>query len=126
MNMIRVESNQRSRKEWFKSYDDLFNHLTRHEHLSMAANPNPNFTTMNWRFTVYAGERVDLYFSHLKGTSIAIKEACDKQFALIEICTGDFTRPKYVVVTLELDMLPLKKKWVLDYCEAHNMVITET
>jgi hypothetical protein len=82
MNMIRVESNQRSSKEWFQSYDDLFNHITRHENLSMAANPNPNFTTMNWRFTIYAAERVELYFSHLKDKSIPIKEACDQQFPL--------------------------------------------
>ncbi len=124
--MIEVQSNERSRKEWFQSYDDLFNHITRQEYLSMAANPNPNFTTMNWRFTIYAGERVELYFAHLKDKSTSIKEACDQKLPLIEICTNDFTRPEYVVVTPKLDMLPLKKKWVLDYCKAHNMVITET
>ncbi len=123
--MIKVESNQRSRSEYFQSYDDLFDHITRHENLSMAANPNPNFTTMNWRFTIYAAERVELFFSHWKDKFIVIKEACDQGFPLIEICAGDFTRPEYVVVTPRLDMSSLKKKWVLDYCTAHNMIITE-
>lgn len=73
--MLEVQSNQKSCKEFFQSYDDLFNHLTRHENLTMAANPNPNFTTMNWRFTTYAADRVHLFFGHLKDKSVPIKLA---------------------------------------------------
>ena len=123
--MLEVQSNQKSRKEFFHSYDDLFNHLTRHENLTMAANPNPNFTTMNWRFTLYAADRVNLFFGHLKDKSAPIKLACDQKLSLIEICAGNFTNPEYVAQTTGLNLSELKKKWALDYCRYHNMIVTE-
>lgn len=123
--MIEVQSNQKSRKEFFPNYDDLFNNLTHHENLTMAANPNPNFTTMNWRVTIYAAERVNLFFGHLKDKSAPIKLACDQKLPLIEICAGNFTKPEYIAQTQNLDMSSLKKKWVLDYCKYHNMIVTE-
>lgn len=115
----------RLNKQWFKSYDELFESLNRLENLKMTASFPSSLTAMNWRFTIYAAERVGLFFSPIKDEHIAIKEACEQNLPLIEICTGDFTKPEYVVQTPNLDMSALKKKWALDYCAAHNMAITE-
>ena len=108
----------------FKSYDDLFLYLTKLENMKMLV-PNPDFKTMNWSFCLHSADRVRLLFEHMKEDPLPIKEAYEQGLPLIEICSGDFDRPEYVVKTPVLNMSYLKKKWALEYCECHGLIIME-
>jgi hypothetical protein len=110
--------------ELFENYHDLFYHLVRLENLKMLA-PNPDFSTMNWSFTLYSPDRVALLFEHMKDDFLPIQQAYEQGLPLLEICSGDFGLPEYIVKTPMLNMDYLKKRWVLDYCECHEMIVTE-
>ena len=119
-----IEVKRTQKPELFESYDELFVHLNRLENLKILA-PNPDFTAMNWSFTLYSAERVCLLFEHLREQALPVKEAHEQSLPLIEICTGDFALPEYVVKTPTLNMGYLKRKWSLDYCACHGMSVTE-
>ena len=110
--------------ELFEDYNDFFQYLVHLENLKMLA-PNPEISRMNWSFTLYSPDKVTLLFEHMKEDFFPIKEAYEQELPLLEICSGDFGLPKYVVKTPMLNVDYLKKKWVLDYCECHGLIITE-
>jgi hypothetical protein len=121
--MIEVKTISNKEKECFQSYDALFDHFVEVENLKMLE-PEPDFSEMQWSFTAYAPHHVQAFYTHLKDQSPVVKEALESQLPLIEICTGDFSNPEYIVGTANLDIKYLKQKWTLAYCSAHNMTIT--
>lgn len=93
----------------FETYNEFFECLTSIENLKLIAE-NSNFKHMNWSFTVYAPN---------------LREAFEENLPLIEICTGDFKKPLHIVLTPNVDMDYLKKKWCIDYCTFHHLVVRE-
>lgn len=122
--MLEVKIVHEPTVELFEDYNDLFQHLVRLENLKMLAS-NPDFSTMDWSFTLYSPDRVALLLAHMKEYSLPVKEAYEQGLPLLEICTGNFSFPQYVVQTPMLNMDYLKKKWALDYCECHGITIME-
>ena len=110
--------------ELFEDYNELFRHLIRLENFRMLA-PNPDFSAINWSFTLYPPDKVSVLVAYMKEYYLPIQKACDQGLPLLEICTGDFALPDYIVVTPDLDIAYLKKRWALDYCACHNLTITE-
>jgi len=110
--------------EHFKDYNELFDHLLAVENTKLIAN-NPNFKEMNWRFTIHPPRRVVAFYVHLKDTNEAIKEAYEEDLSLIEICFGDFTKPTYIALTPNTNLDYLKKKWCVEYCVFHHLVVRE-
>jgi hypothetical protein len=122
--MLEVKIVKEPTVELFEDYNDFFRHLVRLENLKMLA-PNPDFSAMNWSFTLYSTDRVALLLAHMKDYSLPVKEAYEQGLPLLEICTGDFALPEYVVQTPMLNMDYLKKRWVLDYCHHHSISVVE-
>jgi hypothetical protein len=122
--MLEVKIVKEPTVELFEDYSDLFQHLVRLENLKMLA-PNLDFATMNWSFTLYSPNQVALLLEHMKEYSLPVKEAHEQGLPLLEICTGHFAFPQYVVKTPMLNMDYLKKKWALDYCECHGIIVVE-
>jgi hypothetical protein len=120
--MIEVKMRPNKEKELFQNYNELFDHIVEAENLRMLER-HPDFRTMQWSFTAYAPHHVQALYAHLKERHSAIKEASESQLPLIEICTGDFANPEYVVGTANLNIKYLKKKWTLAYCAAHGMSV---
>lgn len=119
--MIEIASNKE--KEYFQSYDELFDHIVDRENEKMLE-LEPDFDAIQWSFTAYSSHHVQALYTHLKGQHPSIKEALESQLPLIEICTGDFTNPEYVVGTESLKIRYLKKKWSLAYCAAYGMTVS--
>lgn len=109
---------------YFKDYNDLFDSLNGTENTNFIA-VNQNARDRDWTFTIHPPQRVTAFFAHLKDSCEAIKEAFDENLPLIEICTGDYTKPQYIAQTPNVDMDYLKKKWCVDYCECHYLVLRE-
>jgi hypothetical protein len=120
--MIEVKAVSVQEKEYFQNYNELFDHIVEVENLRMLQ-LEPDFKTMQWSFTTYVPQHVAVLYAHLKAQNDVVREAFENQLPLIEICTGDFTNPQYVVKTPNLDIEYLKKKWVLAYCTAHDMTV---
>ncbi len=109
---------------YFKDYNDLFENLIGIENTKfMAVNQNARYR--DWCFTIHPPQRVAAFFSHLKDSCDAIKEAYEEGLPLIEIYSGDSSKPLYVAQTPNVDMDYLRKRWCMDYCEFQQMGIRE-
>jgi len=122
--MIVVVSLNSDPAQYFEDYNELFDCFTAVENLKLVAKC-PNFKRMNWSFTIYSPKRVAAFYAHIKDSNEAIKEAFSEDLSLIEICTGDFTKPTYIALTPNVDLNYLKKKWCIDYCTFHHLVVRE-
>lgn len=110
--------------EQFENYDELFDYLMEIENLKLVARC-PNFKHMNWSFTIYSPKHVSALYTYNKAPCIAIKEAFEESLPLIEVCTGDYKNPFYIAVTPNVNMDFLKKKWCIDYCTYHHLLVRE-
>lgn len=108
--------------EHFANYDELFECITTIENLKLVAK-RPVFVHMNWSFTVYPPKRVAALYAHSKDPSEALREAFEENLPLIEICTGDYKQPLCITLTPNVDMDYLKRKWCIDYCTFHHLVV---
>jgi hypothetical protein len=117
-----IVSMDRKNIGYFKDYNDLFENPIGVENTKFIA-VDQNAIDRNWAFTIHPPQRVAAFFAHLKDSCEAIKEAFEEGLPLIEICTGDFTKPQYIAQTPNTDMDYLKKKWCLDYCNFNHFLV---
>lgn len=122
--MVIIVSTDGKSTEFFEDYNDLFEYLAGTEHAKFTA-INQNLKDRNWHFTIHPPQRVMSLYADFKKSWQAIKEAFEERISLIEICTGDYKKPLYVAQTPNVDIGYLKKKWCVDYCAYHNLVVRE-
>ncbi|MBX9804820.1 MAG: hypothetical protein K2Y18_03585 [Alphaproteobacteria bacterium] len=110
--------------ECFEDFDELFKSVTSIENSKLMATC-PDFTYMNWSFIILSPKRVTALYGHIKEPSAEILEAFEDNLPLIEICAGDYQKPQYIVLTPNVDMDYLKRKWCIDYCTYHHLLVRE-
>jgi hypothetical protein len=118
--MIIIQPLDGAPAEHFENFDELFECIVTTEALKMAAK-----TPMNWSFTVYPTNQVGTLLAVHKNPPEVMTEAFDENLPLVEIYTGDYKNPLYIVLTPNVDMDYLKKKWCIDYCTYHDLVVRE-
>jgi hypothetical protein len=64
-------------------------------------------------------------YAHTKNPCAEMQEAFEYNLPLIEICTGDYKNPLYIVLTPNIDMDYLKRKWCIDWCTFHHLLVRE-
>ncbi|MGV8947775.1 MAG: hypothetical protein ACOH2E_00175 [Candidatus Paracaedibacter sp.] len=122
--MIIIQPLDGTPAEHFENFDQLFECIIATEALKMAAK-NSHSRPMKWTFTVYPADEVLPFLAAHKKPPEAVEEAYEENLSLIEICTGDYKNPLYIVLTANVDMDYLKKKWCIDYCTWHNLLVRE-
>ena len=108
----------------FENFDQLFDCILTTQALKSAAKTS-NAKPMNWSFTIYPAGQVAALLAVHKNPPDAIKEAFEENLPLIEICTGDYKHLTHIVLTPNVDMDYLKKKWCIDWCTWHHLVVRE-
>lgn len=106
--------------EYFENYDALLECIMEIEH-----EKHSDDTLMDWSFIVYPPKEVAAFYALNQEPCAAIQEAFEEDLSLIEICTGDYEKPSYIALTPNVDMAFLKKKWCVDYCTYHDLVVRE-
>ncbi len=104
----------------FVNYDELLGCIIESEH-----EKHPDDAPMDWNFTVYPPQQVGTLYALNQEPCEAMQEAFEENLPLIEVCTGDYKNPLYMAMTPNVDMDFLKKKWCVDYCTYHNLVVKE-
>ena len=122
--MIIIQPLDGTPSEYFENFDQLFECILTTESLKVAAKTS-NAKLLNWSFTVYAAKEVAGLFTHSKKPPKVLEEAFEERLPLIEICTGDYKHPLYIVLTPNVDMGYLRKKWCVDYCTYHDLLLRE-
>lgn len=109
---------------YFESFNELFEEVTTSGN-SKLLDDQSNFVRMDWSFTVYPPTRVTALHVHTKAHCEAMQEAFKDNLSLIEICAGDYKKPLYIVLTPNVDMDYLKRKWCIDWCTFHHLLVRE-
>ena len=122
--MIIILSKNRELIGQFQSYEELFEHLAGTVDAELMA-VNHNAKDRDWRFAIHPPQRVATFFSHLKDSCDAINEALEEGLSLIEIRTDDYSKPHYIAQTANVDMDYLKRKWCIDWCTFHHLLVRE-
>jgi hypothetical protein len=122
--MIKIVTLNGTEAGQFKDPDELFNCLLTFENLKLLVK-QPEFKQMHWSFTVYPPKWVAALYNHSKDPSGILKEVFEDDLPLIEICKGDYKNPQHIPVTPNVNMEYLQKKWCLDYCTFHNLILRE-
>ena len=122
--MIKIVPLDGTPPEHFESFDELFETVTTMEN-SKLVDEHPDFSHMNWSFTVYPPKRVAALHAHTKDPSVVLQEAFEDHLPLIEICAGDYKKALCIVLTPNVNMDYLKRKWCIDYCTYHHLLVRE-
>ncbi len=121
--MIRIIPLDGNPIEHFEDYNELFECITSTETMKAAKRLKP--VHIDWNFTIHHPKRASALYIQSKNPSEAIKEAFEENLALIEICTGDYKKPLYIPLTPNVDMDYLKRKWCIDSCTFHHILVKE-
>jgi len=108
----------------YQDYEELFEHIVEQENLKLL-DKNPNVQAMSWSFVVYPPRQVPSIYTYRKPSCDAVREAFARGLPLIEICTGDYKNPRYIVMTPNTDLLYYKKQWCRDFCTFHDLVVED-
>jgi len=122
--MIEILGLNGQRVQQFDNYNQLFDYLTVFENLKFISH-HFDVKQMNWSFTIYSSKQVASLYAYSKNPDEAIREAFEEELPLIEICSGSYPRPLYIVNTPNVNMDYLKQKWCLDYCIFHDLIIRD-
>ena len=122
--MIIIQPLDGTPSEHFENFDQLFECIMTTEALKQTAKKS-NSKPLNWSFTVYPANQVGTLLAVHKKPREVMREAFEENLPLIEICTGDYKNPLYIVLTANVDVDYLKKKWCVDYCTWHDLVVRE-
>ena len=122
--MIEIITIDRTPVGYFENFSELFESITALENVR-SSSENLDVNQMNWRFVIHSPKEVINVYTHSKNPSEGLAEAYRENLPLIEICTGDYKNPLYIVLTPNVDMGYLKQKWCIDYCTYHNLVVRE-
>ena len=110
--------------EHFENYDELFDCITRSENVELGEK-HSDLANADWSFRIYPPKQVGVLYVNSKDPPEAMQEAFEDHLPLIEICAGDSKRPTYIVLTPNVDVDYLKKKWCIDYCTYHHLLVRE-
>jgi hypothetical protein len=122
--MIEIITIDRTPVGYFENFNELFESITALENVK-SASKNADVGQMNWRLIIHSPKEVADLYTHSKNPTEALEESFEERLPLVEICFGDHTKPLYIAQTPNIDMDYLKKKWCIDYCTYHNLLLRE-
>ncbi len=84
-----------------------------------------DLSQMNWSFTIYPPKPVAALHTHSQAPCAAMQEAFEDNLPLIEICAGDYKKSLHIVLTPNVDMDYLKRRWCIDWSTFHHLLVRE-
>lgn len=111
-------------KEYFENYNELFESILSKENLQNRTKLQ-DVRQRDWSFTIYPSKHVAALYAHSDDFCEAMEEANEENLPLIEICAGDYRKPSYIALTPNIDLDYLKRKWCVDWCTYHHVLVRE-
>ncbi len=104
----------------FNNYRKLYNHLE---------NLERNKGKGKWIFARHSHQRVLSFYQYIRDQEIPVQipgkldspEAVD----VLEVVNGDVTKPIFIPVTPDVDVIALQHQWCQNYCKEHNYALFE-
>lgn len=122
--MIKISSSKWEQDKFFKDYHGVCNYIN-----GMERNKSIKTGEMNWTFVKHQYKTISslYYTSPLFRNRLTDKEreAVEKQSCFIEIKKGSEKNVIQFLYRPSFDIEPLKKNWCQDYCDKHDIEITE-
>ena len=121
--MIDIFNEDTGNMEAFKSYDDLLEHIKALENQKFVETGEKQY----WIFNVHSPESLaGPYWKAAKAISILLtkeeQDAYENGLNLIEMFKGDNENPTQIILTPDIDIKEIQKKWCREYCSKHGYV----
>jgi hypothetical protein len=101
----------------------LYNHIEAREKQKYARKDNKR-KAQSWIFVRHSCQRM-AYYQDIFAKQAANGNGADgresKGWDILEIVSGDPTKPVFIPLAHNLDMEPLQKNWCDQYCKAHSL-----
>jgi hypothetical protein len=125
--MLLLVNEQNNRVQIFQDYNGLYTHIESREKDKHAKKGN-HHKAQCWVFNRHSYQRMATYQDALasqaaNGNGTGSKEA--KGWDILEIVSGNPTKPIFIPLAHSLDIKPLQKKWCDHYCKAHGLNLLE-
>ena len=119
--MIWIFKKDKASATSFDTYAELFSFIEERENLKLLEE-HTEFAQTCWSFRVITPKQI-LSFHNYKDSRLLkaiAQQACSKNLPYLEICTGDPSTLREMLLTPDIDLEALQKEWSLAYCTAHN------
>ena len=125
--MIDIFNEDTGNMESFKSYDDLLEHIKALERQKFIETGKEQY----WIFNVHSQESLaGSYQKATKAISILLtreeQDAYENGLNLIEMFKGDIDNTTQIVLTPDIDIKEIQKKWCREYCSKNGYVFLYT
>jgi hypothetical protein len=125
--MLLLINEQKNRIQIFQDYSGLYSHIESHEKQKHARKGTPR-KAQSWVFVRHCYQRMATYQDALtkqaaNGNGAGNREA--KGWDILEIVSGNPTKPVFIPLVHNLDTEPLQKNWCDRYCKAHGLGLIE-
>lgn len=122
--MIEVFNTSNEKLGEFKDYQQLFWSINKIERLKLLKG-DYQYGQSNWCFLHRPYEKLAMVYHHMieKSPTEIEKEAYERKLEMIEIYQGNYKSPIQLLVTPEVNVDRLRKKWCRSYCKANGYVI---
>ncbi len=104
----------------FNNYRKLYNHLE---------NLERNKGKSKWIFARHSWQRVLSFYQYIRDQETSVppteKLAPTEAGDVLEMINGDVTKPMFIPVTPDVDVIALQQQWCQNYCKEHNYALFE-
>ena len=125
--MLNLSKNDGTPIASFDNYRELYLHINHIENMKILRS-HPEFGRSIWSFMVLSPMRVRELENTLQKEydREVLVRAIKEGSGIIEICQGDIKNLHLIINSPGVDVEGFRKDFCDDYCDAHDMTITET
>jgi len=125
--MLLLINEPKNRAQLFQDYSGLYAHIESCERQKHARKGTQR-KAQSWVFVRHSHQRMVTYQDALtkpaaNGNGADNREA--KRWDVLEIVSGNPTKPVFIPLVHNLDAEPLQKNWCDHYCKAHDLDLIE-
>ena len=121
--MLLLVNEQNNRVQIFQDYNGLYTHIESREKDKHARKGNPR-QAQCWVFTRHSYQRMATYQGALAcqaANGNSTDSRGEKGWDILEIVSGNPTKPIFIPLAHNLDTKPLQKKWCDHYCKNRGL-----
>jgi hypothetical protein len=124
LQMLLLINEQKNRVQVFHDYNGLYSHIEACEKQKISPRGNRH-KAQCWVFSRHSHYRMATYQNVQAANANGAGNTQAKGWDILEIVSGNPTKPVFISLAHNLDIAPLQKNWCNQYCKAHGLNLIE-
>ena len=124
--MIEIFNPENETEVMFKNYNFLFEYIKETERKKLIETGETH-----WSFVHRSDKTLSLLYHRTRKAlenffTEKEREAFEKGLSILEMCNGNCENPTQIILTQDINIKEVRKKWCRDYCLEHGYTFSET